>query len=174
MRIFCDHKLSCYFFNSCPCWSIGTSNLDLKLATIIFLNIDATRVARPDGRWIRSSGTRKGSTLLAAVCGVCTQLRYQAWRGCRWMPGVYAQPRPLETVVMCTCLSTGRELPLVFREEPGVSRVARVMPCPLVIWIQGTRHLPPSPPPVVTAQVVQEDCPFLPVFSFCPWTQEAR
>lgn len=62
------------------------------------------------------------------------------------MPGVYAQPRPLQTVVMCTCLSTGRELPLVFREEPGVSRVARVMPCPLVIWIQGTRHLPPSPP----------------------------
>lgn len=59
---------------------------------------------------------------------------------------MYAQPCPLQTVVMCTCLSTGRELPLVFREEPGVSRVVRVMPCPLVIWIQGTRHLPPSPP----------------------------
>lgn len=106
--------------------------------------------------------------------GCALSYRYQARRGCRWMPGVYAQPRPLQTMVMSTCLSTGRELPLVFREEPGVSRVARVMPCPLVIWIRGTRHLPPAPPPVVTTQVVQEDRPFLPVFSFCPWTQEAR
>lgn len=78
--------------------------------------------------------------------GSALSYRYQARHGCRWMPGVYAQPRPLQTVVRSTCLSTGRGLPLVFREEPGVSRVARVMPCPLVIWIRGTRHLPPFPP----------------------------
>lgn len=79
--------------------------------------------------------------------GCALSYRYRARRGCRWMPGVYAQPRPLQTVVRSTCLSTGRGLPLVFREEPGVSRVARVMPCPLVIWIRGTRHLPPPPLP---------------------------
>lgn len=45
----------------------------------------------------------------------------------------------------------GRELPLGFREEPVVSRAARVMPCPLGIWTRGTGRLPPSTPPAVTA-----------------------
>lgn len=63
---------------------------------------------------------------------------------------------------------------LGFTEEPGVSHAARVMLCPLMIWIQKAGRLPPSAPLAGTTQVVQEDHPFLPAFSFRPWTQKAR
>lgn len=178
--MFYDHELSCYFFNSCPCWNIGTSNLDLKLATITFLNIDATKMARPDRRQVKS----RGRSLIP--CPVWSKERQHPAGHCPsgvqsavdLGPGMHTWPCPPEHR---SCAATWGWQGLVlqgaargFTEEPGVSHAACVMLCPLMIWMQEAGRLPPSAPLAGTTQVVQEDHPFLPAFDFRPWTQKAR
>lgn len=145
MHIFYDHELSCYFFNSCLCWNIGTSNLDLKLATIIFHNIDATKVVRPDRRRTRSCGGSLIRTCLAQRKAASCTLTPTAWGGCS-----AAGSRPGTTVAAPWCahpavppghggsLSSHRAqgATVGFRETPGASHAMRVVLCPLMILTQ--------------------------------------
>lgn len=89
---------------------------------------------------------------------------------------MHAQPRPLDTRghahsvwALAGSCPRASDKSLEF-----LSHVAHVRPCAFGIWTRGTGRLPPSTPPAVTAQVVQEERPVLLVVSFRPWTQKAR
>lgn len=154
MCILYGHELSC-FFNSCPWGNIGTSNLDLRLATITFHNIDH-RVAWPDRRPIRScgrsllpepvwrrerkhpsgsctGGVRSAADIVLAWLLLDTQCVQEAapWT-LRWC-AVYTLELPRG--------HCSREPPIGFREEPGVSCVLCVVLCPLMIQTQ-VEHFP--------------------------------
>lgn len=189
MHIFYDSELSCCYFNSCPCWNTGTSNLDLKLATIIFLHIGATRVARLERRWIRSWG---GNLIPELVW--CEQRQHPADR-CAWVcaRGCKRQARPGVAVTSCLLCVLGhtswtlwlceRAWALADPRSPGScplalekgldSHMLHVL-CSVPL---GPRHgeqdiSPASTPPEVTTQAVW-DHPFLASVQFPPMDPES-
>ena len=123
------------------------------------------------------SGTKKGSILHTHPHGLGWMLscRQQAWRDC--CCPLVCSPSCAPWTPWQPELSQGPLLQgatVGFRETPGASHAMRVVLCPLMILTQRIGSPPPSTLPAVTAGVVQEDCPFLPAFSICPWTCEAH